>query len=258
MSLKKSEKSKGIVAFAYNTETIDYESIAQLTIPHASKILGIPYTIITEKQLPCSTNNTRYDIDSKTFITWKNVGRHLAYNMSPYDETIVLDIDYVVTNQNILNIFETDWDYLLQRNSHALTQIWPNKMGPTGLPYVWATVFAFRKTEKSRLFFNLIDRIYQNYAYYRLLFNIQERNFRNDYAFAITDIILNGYSVPKQSIPGSILAVDQVIESMSLTEHFICIKDKAKSYIAPKTDLHIMSKKYLMSDNFRKFINELA
>ena len=45
----KLEKSRGILAFAYNTETTNYEIIAKQTLALASHTLGLPYTLITEK-----------------------------------------------------------------------------------------------------------------------------------------------------------------------------------------------------------------
>jgi hypothetical protein len=254
-NLEKLEKSKGIVAFAINTETTDYVSIATQTLKVASRTLNLPYTLITDTT---STDfNQRYDIDSGQFVQWNNFGRCSVYELSPYDETLVIDADYLVLDSNLKNIFETPWDYLLQRHSHALTQEWPNTMGPNSLPFVWATVFAFRKTNKARLFFDLVKRIQNNYGYYHSLFNIRERNYRNDYAFAIADYILNGYTINTQSIPGSMLTVDQPVASMTIDNNRVIIKDDKKSYVVPCTDMHIMSKTYLQSDNFKALVNSL-
>jgi hypothetical protein len=254
---KKSEKSRGILAFAYNVDTIDYVSIAQRTLELASKKLNLPYTLVTDKELPNDLYTMRYDIDTGEFIRWRNVGRHHAYMLSPYDETVVIDVDYLILDNNLNKIFDTSWDYLLARQSMALTASWPATMGDTSLPYVWATVFAFRKTPRAKLYFDLIGRIQQNYPYYRALFNIRERNFRNDYAFAIADIILNGYSIGKQSIPGNVIAVDQSIDSIDLISGKVVVKDKNRAYVLPKTNLHIMSKAYLQSQNCQKFIDEV-
>jgi len=254
-NLKKLEKSRGILAFATNTDTTDYISIAKNTLELASKILELPYTLITnDKQ---EVVNRRYDIDQEQFVEWNNFNRYSAYNLSPYEETIVIDADYIILDKSLLKIFETSWDYILQRESHALTQEWPNTMGPYSLPFVWATVFAFRKTKRARLFFNLIQRIQNNYGYYHSLFNIRERNYRNDYAFAIADYILNGYYKSSISIPGSMLTIDQVIESIELKGSNIVIKDKNKSYVLPKVNIHVMSKKYLQSQNFQQFVQRL-
>lgn len=256
-NLNKSVKSRGILAFAYNTPTTNYEAIAHKTLTVAGRCLGLPYTLVTEDTVPCAVDNNRYDIDLDQFVQWRNQGRYLAYELSPYDETIVIDVDYLVLDQNLLEIFRQPWDYLLQRNSHALTQSWPTAMGPNSLPYVWATVFAFRKTARAKQFFSLVERVQKNYGYYRLLFNMQERNYRNDYTFAVADTILNGYTVGTKSIPGSILAVDQSINSIQIKDNQLIIKDNKRAYVVPSTNLHIMSKAYLQSENFAQLVEQI-
>jgi hypothetical protein len=254
---KKLEKSRGILAFAYNVETIDYISIAKQTLDLASKKLGIPYTLITDQELKNDVQNSRYDIDTESFVTWRNVGRHNAYDLTPYDETLVIDVDYLITDDNLNKIFDLEWDYILQRQSFALTAEWPKLMGENSLPYVWATVFAFRKTKKSELFFRLIGRIQRNYAYYCALFNVEQRNFRNDYAFAMADIIINGYTISSHSIPDNMLAINQSIKSIQLKRNQFVIRDKEKSYVTPVMNLHIMSKAYLQSNNFKSLVSKL-
>jgi len=252
---KKSEKSRGLLAFANNTKDIDYVSIAKKTLQVASQILGIPYILIDN--ISSDIFNTRYDIDLDKHIQWNNFNRYQAYELSPFDETIVIDADYLILNDSLNKIFNFNYDYLLQRNSYALTQHWPNSMGSYSLPFVWATVFAFRKTKRAKLFFDLVKRVQDNYGYYHSLFNLSERNFRNDYAFAIADYILNGYIISEHSIPGNMLTVDQVIDSITVDDSQLIIKDKNKSYVIPRTNIHIMSKAYLQSDNFTQLINSL-
>lgn len=255
---KKLEKSRGIVAFAFNTDATDYVKIANRTLKFASQTLNLPYHLITETNLN-QGNNTRYDIDTNSFVEWKNLNRASVYDLTPYDETLVIDVDLLVLDRSILQIFDCKWDYLLQSNSHALTTVWPENMGPHGIPYVWATVFAFRKNERSKLFFDLVTRVQNNYGYYRLLYNIQERNYRNDYAFAIADNILNGYKMTATSIPGSLLAINDPIESLeTYSNNYIVARDQHRAYMLPKTNIHIMSKRYLLSDNFENFLNTYA
>jgi hypothetical protein len=128
-------------------------------------------------------------------------------------------------------------------------------MGPHSLPFVWATVFTFRKNTRSAQYFDLIDRIQFNYSYYRDLFNLQERNYRNDYAFAMADIILNGYTVGTNSIPGSMLTIDKPINSIEIKGNNLIVRDQDRAHVVPKTNLHVMSKRYLQSDNFREFVD---
>jgi len=252
---KKSVKSRGIIAFANNTPQVDYVKIAEQTLKVASHVLGLPYTIISDTDT--HTDNTRYDIDLGEFIPWRNNNRYQVYEQSPYDETLVIDADYLVLDQNLLNVFSQPWDYLLQRHTTALTQEFPTVMGPNSLPFIWGTVFAFRKTARAKLFFDLVGRVQNNYGYYRLLFNMQERNFRNDYAFAVADILLNGYSISATTIPGSMISVDQVIDSIKIKDNQLVIKDNNRAYVVPRTNLHIMSKAYLQSDNFAQLVEQL-
>jgi len=253
---KKLGKSKGIVAFAFNTETTDYVSIAKSTLEVASHTLELPYTLITDDNDE-EFYNSRYDIDTGGFVQWRNFNRCSAYELSPYDETIVIDVDYLILEKNLLEIFKCPWDYLLCRHSHALTVDWPSNMGQQSLPYVWATVFAFRKTHRAKQFFDLVKKVQQNYNYYRLLFNIDERNYRNDYAFAIADIILNGFTIPNSGIPGSILAANQPIDKIEIRDDMLVIRDSNRAYVVPKTNLHIMSKRYLQSDDFKNLVTEI-
>jgi hypothetical protein len=99
--------------------------------------------------------------------------------------------------------------------------------------------------------------VQKNYGYYCALFNIRERNYRNDYAFAIADIVLNGYTIPTVSIPGSMLTVDQPITSITQSDNQLIVRDSERAYVIPKTSLHIMSKTYLQNENFTALIKEL-
>lgn len=254
LTSKPKEKSRGILAFATNTETTDYVAIAKKTCKLAGKILNLPYTILTNENE--KTFNSRFDIDTETQVLWNNFNRYKAFELSPYDETLVIDADYLILDTNLTKIFDLNFDYLIQKNSYALTQHWPNIMGPYSHKHVWATVFAFKKTDKAKLFFSLVQRIQNNYGYYHSLFNIRERNYRNDYAFAIADIILNGYQVSKFGIPGNMLTIDQKINSIDFYKNSLVIKDNNKSYICPVTNLHIMSKSFLQSKNFDNFLTE--
>jgi hypothetical protein len=256
----RSEKSRGIVAFAVNTASTDYASIAQQTVALAAGVLDLPYTIITQDHMShMNWHNYRHDVDLGHEVEWKNFGRNLSYELSPYEETLVIDVDYVVQDAGLLKIFDLPWDYLLQRSARSLNDEYvPNIMGAHSLPYVWATVFAFRKTTRAKAFFNLVQRIEANYHYYRELFNVESRSYRNDYAFAMADVILNGFSVSNIGIPGPMLNILQPIESITVQGNQVVIKDQQTAYVVPRMNMHVMSKKYLQSTNFNEFIRHVT
>lgn len=250
-----SEKSRGILCFAYNTDTTDYVSIAQRTLALASKTLGLPYTLITDN--PQDYDNQRYDTDTGQFVQWRNAGRYRAYDLSPYDETLVIDADFLIFNKTLINVFDQEsWDWQIMRSATGLTQQYPRTMGKNSLPYVWATAFAFRKTPGAQAYFQLIQRIQENYGYYRALFNIEQRNFRNDYAFAMADMAMNGYSINgSTTLLGPMLHVDSAVTSITARGDTFVIRDAERAFIVPRTNMHVISKAYLQSDQFQEFMD---
>jgi hypothetical protein len=129
-------------------------------------------------------------------------------------------------------------------------------MGPHSLPYVWATAFLFRKTEPARLFFELVAKIKRNYDYYRLLYNVQEGNFRNDYAFAIAHHILNGFTLaPESFAPFHILTVTGTIDSITASTNLV-VKTSSKGYVLPRQNLHVISKSWLSGPALKQLVDQ--
>ena len=249
---EKLEKSKGVVIFANNTETIDYLSIANRAAQLVKHYLNLPTTIITDT---VATTNKRYNIDSGEFEQWNNLGRSRAYALSPYDQTILIDGDYFVMDTNLLKIIDTVNDYTIVRNNKYLDGSLPDSLGKYSIPSLWATVVAFNRTTKSRMLFDLVARIERNYSYYRKLYNIKETNYRNDFAFTIVDNILNGYTQDSSNyLPWSMLSISTPIDSLELKDNMIVVKTQGNAYVLPKQSLHIMSKAYLLSDDCLKLI----
>ena len=270
MNSNSSAKSRGVVIFAFNTSSTDYVKIADRTSRLISQHLQLPITLITDVD---STPVFEYDqvirVDSSgsTFRNttdyrlqqWRNFDRYLAYELSPYYETILIDTDYLVLDDSLIKLFATEFDYKLMHHSKNIYELLPEEMGATGLPFVWATVVLFRKTERTRLFFNLIGRIQRNYNYYSLLYNIREGNYRNDYAFAIANNILNGYSLNEdQSIPWQMLTIEKPIERITVTNSQIRIYHANLGIVLPRQNIHVMDKEYLLSNNFEQAVEAIC
>jgi hypothetical protein len=254
---KKLEKSRGILAFAWPTESVDYVAIAEKTLPLASKKLDLPYTLITD----CTPviSNQRYDIDTGEFVEWRNLDRYRAYELSPYDETLLIDVDLLILNDSLNRIWDTDWDYLCQRSVTELSiDTQKHFMGRYSLPLVWATVFPFRKTPRTKAFFDLVRRVQLNYGYYQQLFNLESRNFRNDFAFAIADTILNGYSLSTVDITIPLLNLVRPLIDLQLDGNNVIVREKDRAFIVPKMNLHVMSKSFMQSNQLNQFINNAS
>jgi hypothetical protein len=263
---------RGVLVFAFNSHTVDYVSIADQTSALISKNLALPITLVTDQHgVPTFSydqvirvsdvdgSNFRTDLSGHT-VEWKNFGRYLAYDLSPYQETILLDTDYLVLSDSLLKYFDTDFDYKLMHNNSTVSGPSYQLMGETSLEFVWATVILFRKTLKSQLLFELVGKIQRNYNYYRALYNVREGNFRNDYAFAMASNMLSGYCRDHGvSIPGSMFTIDAKVHDITRTGDLFKIQlDKANTIITPNIDIHVMDKEYLSSANFQRLVGELC
>ena len=269
-NLKNSAKSKGVLVFAFNSTSVDYVTIADRTSQLISHNLNLPITLVTDLdadpkfaydqviRINSTEGNYRTDLNNQQ-VEWKNFGRYQAYELSPYEETLLVDTDYVVLDDSLLKLFKTDFDYKLMH--HNATDAGPSyeMMGETSLPFIWATVILFRKTERAKLLFNLVGRIQRNYNYYRSLYNIREGNYRNDYAFAIANCIIGGYSLNEdQSIPWTMFTVDRKIERIMLTDNFVQIYYDDVATVIPYQNIHVMDKEYLLSRDFEQVVEAIC
>ena len=265
-NLNESAKSRGVVLFAFNS-SVDYVAIADQTSRLITHNLKLPVTLITDQTSEPKFSYDQVirieqtDIDNyrrtrdDQIITWRNADRYLAYDLSPYDETILMDTDYLIFDDNLNKLFEVDFDYLLTHRNQNLQGPTVDIMGEHSLPFVWATVVLFRRTPKTKMFFDLIARIQRNYTYYRQLYNIRTDDFRNDYAFAIANIILNGYSIDSfKTVPGHMLSVNERIDNIKLDGNFLKIAHEQTATVVALQNIHVLDKMYLLTDNFKQLV----
>jgi hypothetical protein len=116
-------------------------------------------------------------------------------------------------------------------------------------------VFYFVKNKKNEIFFSLVKYIRNNWDYYRLIYQISDKKFRNDFAFSIAIHILNGmdYDCFDNIIPGKMfytLDKDSLISLKGDSCVFLVEKEnKLGEYTALKTsgiDVHVMNKHSLL------------
>jgi hypothetical protein len=266
-----SAESKGVVFFAHNTVDVDYVRIADLSARLVEQHLDLPITLVTDTEsqpehdydhvvrVEYKGNNFRNDHISKEVKQWKNHGRYTAYEHSPYDNTLLIDTDYLVLDDGLLKLMELDYDYRVMENSNSSAETMPARMGQVSLPYLWATVVMFRKCPRSKMFFDLVGRIQRNWAYYRNLFMVDGTSYRNDYSFAMANIILNGYcSTSKNIIPWKMFTVVQEVVRMDTNlKDKIIVRLNDLAITIPKHNVHVMDKNFLTSEAFEEFVEEI-
>jgi len=202
-----------------------------------------------------SQTNTRLGYAHGT--QWFNGDRYRAYELSPYDETLLLDSDYLVLDRALLKILDTTVDYNIMTDNQNFVQTMTGNMGELSLNYIWATAIVFKKTTKSKMLFDLVGRVQNNYRYYCKLYNIRSSNFRNDYAFAIADNIINGYTA-SPGIPWTMLTVDKTVRALEIRNNKIVVREDDTAHMIPQQSIHVMDKLYLQSDSYEEFIEQIC
>ena len=259
-------KSRGVILFAFNTNDIDYIEIARQSARLIHQTLNLPVTLVTDLVTNSDifdnvvyTTNILSNVKPDKGTNWRNGGRYQAYELSPYEETLLIDSDYLMLDPSLLKLFDQEFDYRIMTHNSSQDGTWPDRMGPYGLPYQWATSILFRKTSKAEMLFDLVSRIQRNYGYYLNLYHIKYGSFRNDYAFTIANNILNGYDQGMdQGIPWPMLTFTDVIKSLTIKNSMVILKGKTKAFVLPKMNIHIMDKEYLLSDDFSNFVGDVC
>ena len=163
-----------------------------------------------------------------------NHDRGTVYDLTPFDETLVMDTDFLVGNDLLLNAFNTDEDFLIYRHITDLNferndEYRFNKISDRSIDMYWATVFYFKKTQRTKLFFDLVNHIKENWLYYRLVYQIPEVTYRNDFSFSIAIHLMNGYqrtNWPK-ILPGKLWFTTDVDVLVKMDdEHYTFLLDK--------------------------------
>ncbi len=261
--------TKGILLFAVQG-TFDYISLAIKSAKHIRKVTDVPISIITnddtnipeelfDKIIKISETSTQrkqfYNgTEQSEFHTWNNFSRCLSYELTPYDHTLVLDVDYVINSDFLIKCFDIDKDFLIFKNGVDLAE-WRDDyefryINQFSIPFYWATVFMFKKNTKTKHFFDIIKEIESNWDYFRLIYQITDPVYRNDFAFSIAIHIFHS-SVPGNFIdvfPGKMyysLDKDHLYKIKSNKMLFALQQDNRPDYvplIVSSLDVHVMNK----------------
>ena len=203
--------SRGVLLFAFNNPKFNYYEMAVATARRANHFLGLPVTIVTdESSVP---NDCDYTFDKTILIdpdknnirdynVWINKGRYQAYVLSPYDETILLDTDYMINSDTLLKTFDIYDDFCCHDTTSFLMHpgVPQEVLSAYSFKTMWATVVTFRKTERARQIFECLKMIQDNYDHYANIHSFVGGVYRNDYALTLALRIVNGHTDNKQDI----------------------------------------------------------
>lgn len=245
-------RDRGVVIFAFNNGTIDYKRLAEKSAENIERHLGLPTTII--EGTPKDNGGKRWFSDYGETIKWYNAGRCSAYLASPYEETILLDADYVVASDQLNMLFDSGRDFLCHRYATSISGAnWSdsiNWFGEYKFPMWWATVVYFKRTDITQTIFEAWRMVEQNYAHYANLHNFKHFPFRNDYALSIALGIATGHCLTTEfDIPWDLASVspDDKLERLDTDQYKITYKNGERDmYLHVRNrDIHAMGKKHL-------------
>jgi hypothetical protein len=266
--------TRGAILFAFNSPKYDYYAMAEHTAKRINHFLDMPVTIVTDESSLAS--KTDYEFDKTVIIEpdrtnrrdwgiWINKGRYQAYELSPYDETLLLDVDYMVNSNKLLTCFELYDDFFCHdTTSFAMYPKAPQEvLSGYSFNTLWATAIVFKKTQRVKQIFESLEMVQKNFAHYSNIHHFIANTFRNDYGLTLALRLVNGHTLPKQDIiPWNLFHIGKNTtvyansDDEFNTEYTILFDNWQrgkirKEYITVKDmDFHVMNK-----DNFVELIN---
>ena len=220
--------SQGYLIYAYNNSNIDYGTIAVCNSLLIKKNCNVSKVALVTSSWTVKYLETLYskrflktvwdkiiidDIDpnladERRFMDTRytqfhgkyyNTNRASAYDLSPFDETILLDADYLMLDNTMDLVWNNYEDFMCNNRIVDLNHSTDNKgfelrLNDMSVPLYWATAVYFQKTEKAKAIFDQITFVKENYEFYRQLYNFKPSAFfRNDFSISIAIHIVNKF-----------------------------------------------------------------
>lgn len=275
--------SKGILIFAYNSK-LNYIDIATVAAKLAKKHLGLPVSLVTDTTdvdqtvfdkvivqnltTASSTRLFKYADGKKDITEWHNTNRSNAYDLSPYDQTLLIDADYLMFNNSLGKLFDTNLEFACYDTVHEISG-WTGlqstaRVGYPGLHMQWATVVYFTKNKLAESIFSFMHTIKKNYNYYSTVYNFTTELFRNDFTLSIALQSLTGYSRSNfTAIPGQLITANTGIDLLEVRPTGELIfgwthKEKMCVTRIKDTNVHIMNKRTITEPTILQQLRALA
>lgn len=283
--------NKGVVIIAHNNRKVDYAKMAVVAAKFAKKNLAVPVSLITDSStvewmqqsntydvaqvifekiilVPRpSTSNERvlYDGTAHDKIPFLNSNRCSVWDYTPYERTLLIDSDFIINSPLLNNYWDLEEDLLI---ANELNDIQGDRIGvldkwtsETGVHLYWATTIMFTKNQYTKIFFQLVDFIRENYKYYADLFRFRSDQYRNDISFSVAKHILDGFEKLNSTLPPILTIQDKdILEKINDDGNMIfsikSVNDPESFYMAAvkNQDVHIMNKQSVIR-NFERLFN---
>lgn len=215
---------RGFLMFAYNNDTLDYLSLAAANALLIKKTMpGSKVAVVTEEgtynwfqdfrdnigdrafdhvifQNPGETKQTRRHQDTQYWskeLLWINENRASAYDLTPFEETILLDADYLIQDKSLSLAWGSEESFMINHKAVRLDGSPMHsdevRLSDTSILMYWATCVYFKKDQTSKILFDLVEHVKDNFHEYQALYGFPGNIFRNDYAFSIALHIMHDW-----------------------------------------------------------------
>ena len=278
----------GVCMFAYNNKEIDYGKLAIIAAIHVkanmkhnstalicdnytahnmeerfdSKLVNFAFDYIIIDNIKLSDGNVRVHHDSPYYTfkaPFKNQNKHQIFNYSPFDKTLLIDIDYFICNNNLDCVFEMDaplsmYDRALNLE-FRLPHIDEQRLRISGIDMWWSTVIYFDKSDFCEMFFDLWAQVRDNKDFYKFRYGFPGHLYRTDYAVSIAIHILNGMVNNDgliQPLPGEFMRFmdqkDNIVEVQEKNKLLFLVNNRRETWKdllvqCTNENVHLMNKK---------------
>jgi hypothetical protein len=258
--------TQGILLFAHNSEEVNYGVMAVWMSERITRYLGKSVSLVTDDYTVQSLRGI--GIDPKKYfdnviindcnttqsrrlsgenIIFKNLDRVDAYDLTPYDETLVLDTDIAIMSDRLNAVWGSSDDILISNKSRdILDRSHPefDYLKDHGIEFQWATEFYFQKSEVAEEFFNKCKHIRDNYNWYSILYGMGNYPVRNDHIWSIA---IHESGIDFNQIPRVLRYAtdkDEIIE-LGTDRALLAVKvndNKVRLANVRDQDIHLMNK----------------
>lgn len=226
--------TRGVIFFAFNSDTCDYWRIAVAAAKRINHFLSLPVTVITD-EATYAQDTSGYSFDNVVVVDsdkrnmldshmWINTGRYAAYTLSPYDETLLLDVDYVVCTNELLSLFDKHPEFACYQNHGFMMyeNLQHSKISEQSFHLCWATVVMFKRSLRVQQIFECMEMVQHNYSHYGDL-HFFASMYRNDYALTFALRMANGHTMlTSDLIQGRLNHVSKEVNVVASNDSELC------------------------------------
>ena len=274
---------KGILIYAHNNRAVDYALMSVIAGGLAKKNLNVPVSLVTDQftvdwmkesqiydransifehiiivEKP-NTNNSRrlYDGVDNNVIPFVNSNRCSAWDVTPYDRTLLIDSDFLIFSNRLAEYWDVDSDILIGESNNDIYDT--QRLGyndiyisEVGIKLRWATTVMFTKNENTKMFFDLVNEIRKNYQYFADTYRFDSKQYRNDIAFSLARHILDGFEESNLGLlPPVLTLLDRdILYSVESNKLTVLVSPKLDSNFCvasmSNVDIHIMNKQSIV------------